>query len=358
MLALFRSIHGGARAGSLELPPYDGNLFDPDIHNWLEGCFRRRDDLQTEVLQIDDRTVLHVLRAFQYVEVGTGKGRERRRLSFALLDVEQIGYVYEGLLGFGAFRADDDVLGLIGRPGDEAEVALTEMEDHAAAVTAEGGDIRALAERIAEPYKNSGIGSAAAIAKKLLPDSPLSEERLLAAAQRDLGSQVGELKRAPWRQSTEGLGYDPADLVGVPVLVFPQWLRCTHCNELAPLGAGDSIWQFENDNPYRPDLAQFMHANCKKRGRKPMAVAARFVLACRCGHLDDFPYREFVHRGEDREPGARLRMEDRPQWGHRGHSVPRGVLQDRKCFGRPAWVRGHGGHFLWVRVSRPDHWRR
>ena len=141
-------------------------------------------------------------------------------------------------------------------------------------------------------------------------DAPLSEERLLAAVQRDLGSQVSALKRPPWRQPVEGQGYDPADLVGVPALVFPQWLRCTHCNELAPLGVGDSLWQFENDNPYRPDLAQFTHANCKKRGRKPMAVAARFVLACRAGHLDDFPYREFVHRGAACEPGARLRMED------------------------------------------------
>ena len=105
-------------------------------------------------------------------------------------------------------------------------------------------------------------------------------------------------KQPPWREPADnpGQGSDPADYVGVPVLVFPQWLRCTHCNELAPLGINGSIWQFENDNPYRPDLAQFMHANCKKRGRKPMAVAARFVLACRAGHLDDFPYREFVHK--------------------------------------------------------------
>jgi MrfA Zn-binding domain len=144
-------------------------------------------------------------------------------------------------------------------------------------------------------------------------NAPLTEDRLLAAvqAQRDPDlRQVTALKRAPWRQPTEGQGFDPADLVGVPVLVFPQWLRCTHCNELAPIGVTGGIWQFENDNPYRPDLAQFTHANCKKRGRKPMAVSARFVLACRAGHLDDFPYREFVHRGVGCEPGARLRMED------------------------------------------------
>jgi hypothetical protein len=167
LLALFRAIYGGVHAGSLKLPPYDGSLFDPDAHPWLEGRFTHEDGSATEVLRIDDRTALHMLRAVQYVEVGTGKGRERRRLSFAALDVEQIGYVYEGLLGFDAFRADDDVLGLIGRAGEEEEVALTDIEDHAAAIAAERGDITTLAERLADRYKDSGIGSVAAITKKL-----------------------------------------------------------------------------------------------------------------------------------------------------------------------------------------------
>ena len=187
LLALFRAIYSGVHAGSLKLPPYDGSLFDPDAHPWLEGRFTYEDGFATEVLRIDDRTALHMLRAVQYVEVGTGKGRERRRLSFAALDVEQIGYVYEGLLGFDAFRADDDVLGLTGRPGEEEEVALTDLEDHAAAIAAERGDITTLAERLADRYKDSGIGSAAAIAKKLAP--LVGDE--LADARRKLLSATG-----------------------------------------------------------------------------------------------------------------------------------------------------------------------
>ena len=35
-------------------------------------------------------------------------------------------------------------------------------------------------------------------------DAPLSEERLLAAVQRELGSQVSAFKRPPWRQPAEG----------------------------------------------------------------------------------------------------------------------------------------------------------
>ena len=187
LLALFRAIYSGVRARSLQMPPYDGSLFDPEAHPWLEGRFTHEDGSGTEVLRIDDRTALHMLRAVQYVEVGTGKGRERRRLSFAALDVEQIGYVYEGLLGFDAFRAADDVLGLTGRPGEEEEVSLTELEDQAAAVAADGGDIAALAERLADRYKDSGIGSAAAIAKKLAP--LVSDE--LAEGRRKLLSATG-----------------------------------------------------------------------------------------------------------------------------------------------------------------------
>jgi hypothetical protein len=170
LLALFRAVHGGVSAGNLLLPPYDGSLFDPGTHPWLEGRFGDGDDPEPEVLRIDDRTVMHMLRAVQYVEVGTGRGRERRRLTFASLDVEQIGYVYEGLLGFDAFRADDVVLGLTGRPGDEEEVPLTDLEDlTAAAISAGETDVQALAERLSDRYKDSGIGSPSAVVKKLAP---------------------------------------------------------------------------------------------------------------------------------------------------------------------------------------------
>ena len=170
LLALFRAVHGGVSAGSLHMPPYDGSLFHPGAHPRLEGRFNSGKDDGSDVLHIDDRTVMHMLRAIQYVEVGTGKGRERRRLTFSSLDVEQIGYVYEGLLGFDAFRADDVVLGLTGRPGEEEEVPLTALENLVAdAVRTGETDLQALAERLSDRYKDSGIGSASAVAKKLVP---------------------------------------------------------------------------------------------------------------------------------------------------------------------------------------------
>ena len=54
---------------------------------------------------------------------------------------------------------------------------------------------------------------------------------------------------------------------------------------------------FKLETPYRTDQIRYVHANCTKPGKPPTVVPARFIVACKNGHLDDFPWREFVHRG-------------------------------------------------------------
>jgi hypothetical protein len=77
------------------------------------------------------------------------------------------------------------------------------------------------------------------------------------------------------------------------VTPFPRWLRCSRCSYLGPIDSG----LFELDTqPYRPDRARYAHKNCSGRGRPPTAVPARFVTACSRGHLDEFPWIEFVHK--------------------------------------------------------------
>ena len=44
------------------------------------------------------------------------------------IDVEQIGYIYEGLLGYTCARAAETVLGLCGKEGEEPEVPLSVLE--------------------------------------------------------------------------------------------------------------------------------------------------------------------------------------------------------------------------------------
>jgi hypothetical protein len=148
-----------------------------------------------------------------------------------------------------------------------------------------------------------------------LPDpAPIAEPRLLSAVQHFLNPSVKQLRPAPWMAGMlqHGTTEDPALRVGVPVVPFPGWLRCTACQVLDSVESG--VFRFENINQHRPHDAHFSHTNCtRKKGRRPLAVSARFVLVCQGGHLDDFPYPEFVHRGVacEKAQQPQLRMDDR-----------------------------------------------
>ncbi|MGA3317559.1 MAG: DNA methyltransferase [Candidatus Korobacteraceae bacterium] len=132
LLATFRAVHAGMQHDRMTLPAYGGHLFDPDRYPFLEGRKSETSWKTTPAspLPVNNRTVLHALEALQFLQVKvTGGGTaERRRLSFRALDVEQIGYVYEGLLDHTAKRASDPILGLRGTKDKEPEIALAELE--------------------------------------------------------------------------------------------------------------------------------------------------------------------------------------------------------------------------------------
>ncbi len=132
LLATARLVHRGARHEQLNLPGYGGSLFDPDRFPWLEGRPDADAPLDTAIpLPVDDRTMLRAIEALQWLRFSG----ERRRVSFRVLDVEQIGYVYEGLLDQDARRAEDWVLG-IARDNrgekDGPEMSLADLEQHLA----------------------------------------------------------------------------------------------------------------------------------------------------------------------------------------------------------------------------------
>ena len=119
--------------------------------------------------------------------------------------------------------------------------------------------------------------------------------RLLEAVRRQLGQQVGELRQPPWLPDQLGGDTTP---IGIPTRVFPQWLRCTGCDLLASVS--QTAFDFENTRKHRPDLARFVHRKCKGRfkggdARDRVAVPARYLIACTNGHIDEFPYGDWVH---------------------------------------------------------------
>ncbi len=148
--------------------------------------------------------------------------------------------------------------------------------------------------------------------------TPIEEERLLALVRRDLGPQVQRMVMPPVAADDELASdpFDPQSRIGVPVAVFPRWLRCPHCEFLSEIRSELFRW---HPDEMRPDANYFFYSGCEHSGvhRKP-ALPARFLVACDHGHLDDFPWMEFVHRVAQRGPSTcvgRLRLYDRTASG-------------------------------------------
>ena len=83
---------------------------------------------------------------------------------------------------------------------------------------------------------------------------------------------------------------DPGDAGRVPVRSFPTWGFCPKCSRLVP-GRNYKTGSGLTCNSYE----------CKSRRDKdgtevPRTYPVRFVAACVNGHLDDFPWYEWVHR--------------------------------------------------------------
>ena len=99
LLVLFRLIHDGSRAhrtgGAVSLPERRGALFDPDRFRFLEGRSGggARQTIERVVPpRISDGVIYRVLEKLLLLD--------GERISYRTLDVEQIGSVYETIMGF------------------------------------------------------------------------------------------------------------------------------------------------------------------------------------------------------------------------------------------------------------------
>jgi hypothetical protein len=78
---------------------------------------------------------------------------------------------------------------------------------------------------------------------------------------------------------------------GVPSFLFPKYLFCPRCRRLGRYDRADLFYL---------DRRRF---RCKAKHEVkvaragPVAFPARFVVACTEGHLDDFPWYNYIHRG-------------------------------------------------------------
>jgi hypothetical protein len=95
LLATFRLVHDGGGHGAVKLPPREGALFSPDTYPFLEGRPRGSVAQRGESLDVPavgDGVVFQVLEKLLRVD--------REDLSYKTLGVEELGAVYESMMGF------------------------------------------------------------------------------------------------------------------------------------------------------------------------------------------------------------------------------------------------------------------
>ncbi len=79
----------------------------------------------------------------------------------------------------------------------------------------------------------------------------------------------------------------------IPAHIFPRYQVCPECRTLSALGEGyieyDQRWQ----------EIRCKAPGCKGRGNlRATTIPAPFIVACASGHMDDFPWRSYVHHSQ------------------------------------------------------------
>jgi hypothetical protein len=113
---------------------------------------------------------------------------------------------------------------------------------------------------------------------------PLDDARLrrsLIPRLKALDPDLDLAREGYFRMAPEGDPRDPHLNVGVRALEFPRWFVCQSCRRLARFG------EFERKGE------RYYH-QCEKN-KRAVAVPVRFVVACKAGHLSDFPWIAFAH---------------------------------------------------------------
>lgn len=172
-------------------------------------------------------------------------------------------------------------------------------------------------------------------------DEPRLREKLVERL-RGLDPPLNLSESAPFQLPPAGDSQSPLQTNGIQALEMPSWFVCqnTDCRALVRSGT------LNGKN------GRYTH-RCADDSTSEM-VPVRFVGACRNGHLQDFPWIEFVHPG-GRCPSPRLRLDEgasgdffeiRVSCTSCGESAPlkRARIEERRlpCRGERPWLGEEG----------------
>ncbi|HEU4711940.1 MAG TPA: DNA methyltransferase [Pyrinomonadaceae bacterium] len=110
LLAVFRSVYHGSRHPHLHMPARHGHLFDPTRFPFLDG----RAMAEARVPLVSDGTIIRILEKLLIL------GGER--LSYRTLDVEEIGSVYQTVMGFRLEIASGPSIAILSKRKHKSEV--------------------------------------------------------------------------------------------------------------------------------------------------------------------------------------------------------------------------------------------
>ena len=156
LLALFRMVHDGAKAGAMRLPPRHGALFDPDRYRFLEGRGEggvRQINERIDPPLVPDGTIYRVLEKLIVLD--------GERISYRALDVEHVGSVYETMMGFRLETAEGLTVAIRAakKQGAPAAVNLNAQLDQAPAIRAkwlQDRTDRKLTDRLRRAARDAG----------------------------------------------------------------------------------------------------------------------------------------------------------------------------------------------------------
>lgn len=262
LLALFRMIHKGHRTGFVQAR--GGKLFDPDEFPFLEGRAAKDDALR--VLHVYDGCLLRILEGLMTIKL---RGVNRERLSYRTLDVEQIGSVYETVMGFTVEAATSRVLAIKAGKNNKTPVfvALDDLlakkgKDRIKSLKENAG--RALTAAQAKPVEEAKSVEDLSVALDNIVDERGSPKKRIAPAGTPILQPTGERRRT-------GSHYTPRSLTApiVKHALEPAFAR------LGPDATPEQVLELKVCDPAMGSGAFLVEA-CRALGERLVTAWARW----------------------------------------------------------------------------------
>ncbi|MBA2933064.1 N-6 DNA methylase [Sphingomonas sp. CGMCC 1.13654] len=262
LLALFRLIYGGHRTHFVQAR--GGKLFDPEAFPFLEGRALPAD--APRVPGVSDGCLLRILEGLMTLKL---RGGTRERLSYRALDVEQIGSVYETVMGFEAGLTSGRSLAIKAGKNNKTPVfvdldALAALKGKARIKSLKQDAGRALTTAQAKPIEDANSVENLVIALDSLVDERGSPKKTMAAPSTPILQPTDERRKT-------GSHYTPRSLTAPIVMhaLEPAFAR------LGPDATADQVLDLKICDPAMGSGAFLVEA-CRALGERLIQAWARW----------------------------------------------------------------------------------